>query len=81
VNTADAAEDRAAGATWTAKGHAWIASTPEAPRRLFGFIPLVSPSIKMTGGYGAAGAEPAALLGLGELTFGQGGSKTSGVSK
>lgn len=81
VDTADAAEERAAGATWTAKGHAWIASTPEAPRRLFGFIPLVNPSIKTTGGYGAAGAEPAALLGLGELTFAQGGSKTSGVSK
>ncbi|OFV81511.1 MAG: hypothetical protein A2Y78_03460 [Acidobacteria bacterium RBG_13_68_16] len=81
VNVADSVEERAADATWTARGHAWIASVPETPRRLLGFVPLISPSIKVTGANGATEADPAALLGLGEVALAQGGSKTSGVGK
>jgi hypothetical protein len=81
VNVADVVEERTAGATWTARGHVWVASVPEAPRRLVGFVPLVSPSIKATGGSGAAPTEPAALLGIGDVALAPGGSKTSGVGK
>jgi hypothetical protein len=81
VNVADVVEERAAAATWTARGHAWVASVPEAPRRLVGFVPLVSPSIKATRGYGATEADPAALLGLGEIALMNTGSKSGGVGR
>ncbi len=71
VNVADSADDRKTGSTWSTRGQAWVAATPEAPRELVAIVPIFSPSLKATMRMISTPADPPALLGFGEMRLTQ----------
>ncbi len=65
VVAADAAEDRAAGASWGVGAHAWAVKSPDAPRTLAGRIVVTSRDVVQTPGFG----QPPRAVTLGALDF------------
>ena len=52
VAVAAVAEDRAAGSSWSAPAHAWVAKMPAGPRTLAGRVVVTSREVMQTPGFG-----------------------------